>query len=395
MVMRATFEMRANSCWLMPSLARVSRTMLPRGDFAGFAMLTGIRQTWGLVYLWLRYIIVYYCLVDCVSRLYRMQTGRDANSASSAAGSLCGNGVQPFWRVRSRMANTLLRPICRPVHTGLFQSKEYRELPEDGHARLLLLCLLIHPHGGSFHLPGLYNVGRESLREIASMPKKAFAKALADLRASGLLDADEDSRLFWVPCALRLVGPPGNPNVVKGYARSLGQLSPSRLVDVAVTTYLGYLKPFGSAFWEPFAKAFERVPEDSPSTPVKPFQSLSEKSAYIDEDRNEDRNSDVNLASKKLAPVSSSQVLSFVRESGWKEIGRDDVERWVHQADDLDAETFLEVAKRMHRRQNVRDPLSYMNGVLRQLRDRKTSGLQNQEDPSRLLEDGAEVTFDE
>lgn len=36
-----------------------------------------------------------------------------------------------------------------------FGAHEYLTLADDGDARLLFLFLLIHPHEGSFHVPGL------------------------------------------------------------------------------------------------------------------------------------------------------------------------------------------------------------------------------------------------
>lgn len=77
-------------------------------------------------------------------------------------------------------------------------------------------------------------MGREALREVVSLNKKTLTKALANLIDERIIYSDEDHRLFWVPSALRLVGPPQNPNVVKGYARSLAQLNPSPLVELAI-----------------------------------------------------------------------------------------------------------------------------------------------------------------
>lgn len=287
------------------------------------------------------------------------------------------------------MTTTNLRPICRAVHTALFQSKEYRALPEDGHARLLLLCLLIHPHGGSFHLPGLYNVGRESLREVACMPRRAFGKALGDLIEAKLVDFDESNRLIWIPTALRLVGPPGNPNVVKGYARTLAQLPTSRLVLEATSAYLVFLKAFGLSFWEPFAKAFGTLDE----TCEKDSQSLDQKILYINRNKNKDINTNSNNAVEGSKAVGLSHIMAFVEDAGRDGVTKRQAQLFLGQVPELDRDRFLGMARQMYMREDIRDPLAYMLSVLQHGSQRDQASTEQAQQAESPELDGAEVNF--
>ena len=281
-----------------------------------------------------------------------------------------------------------LRPLCRPIHTGIFQSPEYRKLPEDGSARLLYFCLLIHPHGGTFHLPGLYNVGREALREVISLSKKAFTKALADLIDEHIIRSDEDHRLFWVPSALRLVGPPQNPNVVKGYARSLAQLNPSPLVKLAIQSYLTFLAPFGSSFLEPFAKAFETLSEANTRAQVDPSERADCFGVYSDRDKDTNENHHHNTT----CVLECQLVLDFAAECGWATVSVDRVKSWLTTVPGLSKQDFIVRATEVRHRQNVKDPLAYLFALLRkQVAQQSTNDCLNE--PLSDVPDGMEVTF--
>lgn len=292
------------------------------------------------------------------------------------------------------MSSAVHRPICRSVHTGFFQSKEYRSLPSDGHARLLLLCLLIHPHGGTFHLPGLYHVGPETLREAASMPRRNFTKGLGDLVQGGLLNLDEDSRLIWIPVALKLVGPPGNPNVAKGYARSLGQLPASPLVAEAVEAYREHLQAFGEAFLEPFAKAFETVSKGSQKTSEKDTGGFANAS----DNSNKDTDNHFYLNHNQEIAVDRSRFLAFAAQAGWVGVSEAKVSRLLDQVPSLTMQELEEFGRSVARRGDVRDPIRYLGAMLA---GRDGGKGRPSRDPAaldaRLLvpEDGSDMTFDD
>ena len=292
------------------------------------------------------------------------------------------------------MSNAMLRPICRAIHTGIFQSKEYRSLPSDGQARLLLLCLLIHPHGGTFHLPGLYHVGNETLREAASMPRRSFMKALDDLVESGLVQHDQENRLLWIPAALKLVGPPGNPNVAKGYARSLGQLPMSKLVTEAVESYRSHLEAFGEAFLEPFAKAFERVSDAFEA----PERSLQKRIAKASDNSNKDKDINCHHHSNRTGGMDRSSFLAFASRVGWVGVSEGKVTRLLEDAPSLTLQDLEDFGHRIADRDDVRDPLAYLRSIYTNRR-RGAVGLEHREPTderhAKLPEDGAEMKFDD
>ena len=292
------------------------------------------------------------------------------------------------------MSSAMLRPLCRFIHTGIFQAKEYRRLPDDGHARLLLLCLLIHPHGGTFHLPGLYHVGHETLREAASMPRRSFAKGLADLVAAQLVELDQENRLFWFPAALRLVGPPGNPNVAKGYARSFGQLPRSELVAKAVEAYRIHLQAFGQAFLEPFAKAFERVSEGI----KKPEQHLQQPLVKASDNSNKNKDNHFHHNSNNEARVDAHSFLEFAGRAGWVGVNKGSVSRLLSQVPSLTMSELEDFSHVIAMRGDVRDPVAYLRAALvhRQTEvNFRSHRLADQDEPAVEPEDGAEMSFDD
>ena len=283
-----------------------------------------------------------------------------------------------------------LRPICRPLHTGIFQSPEYRCLPDDGTARLLFFCLLVHPHGGTFHLPGLYNVGHEALREVVGLPKKVFQKALSELMDSKLILEDEANRLIWVSSALRLIGPPQNPNVVKGYVRSLAQLNHSSLIDLAVKSYIIFLEPFGLQFVEPFLNGFETISESLGLMKENPLQKVNERQLHINRNKDLDINSHHNA--NPADRISSDLVHKYAAESGWPSVPQARLEAWLSAMPGLTWEEFVTGAREVQSRQDVREPLPYLFALLGKQREAcSLSG-----SISEMLSDvpdGTEITF--
>ena len=146
--------------------------------------------------------------------------------------------------------------LCRFISTSVFHSPAYLLLPEDGQARFLFLFLLLHPFGGTFHTPGVYQVGPEALREAARMPRKAFVSAYTALLNRQVLEEDVHWRLLWLPAVLDVMGAPSNPNIVKGICRSLGAMPACQLMETAKRRYLALLQPLGEAFLKPFREAF-------------------------------------------------------------------------------------------------------------------------------------------
>jgi hypothetical protein len=189
------------------------------------------------------------------------------------------------------------KPICRPVHTGIFHSPEYLNLEPLGQARLVMLFLLIHPHGGTFHLPGLYHTGPNALRESMGLSRRIFLNAFNEMLTKKVFEHDERHHLIWMPCALRLVAPPINPNMVKGYCRSIQQLPPSPLVTLALPAYDAYLEQLGPSYAEPFRDAFGIIPEPFGNHSGIPSNDARHSNSYSND--NQDIHSNLYVVAEK------------------------------------------------------------------------------------------------
>ena len=151
------------------------------------------------------------------------------------------------------------RGICRYLKVSTWRSEAMYRLPTDGHARLLYLYLLTGPHTLACHVPGLYQVGRESLREELRLKPSAFNKALKSLTENLGAQTDFSRSLAWIPSALEHLGPPANPNIVKAYCRALADMPASPLVTTAIFAYDAFLETLGDSFLKPFRNRFPWV----------------------------------------------------------------------------------------------------------------------------------------
>ncbi len=78
----------------------------------------------------------------------------------------------------------------------------------------LFVYLLTNPFVGV--VPGLYSAGAAMLAEALGWSAEAFREAFEELLREGLVKADFEARLLWIPNAIRY-NQPENPNVVKGW----------------------------------------------------------------------------------------------------------------------------------------------------------------------------------
>lgn len=171
------------------------------------------------------------------------------------------------------LAGTASRGICRYLKVSMWRSEAMYRLPNQGDARLLYLFLLTGPHTLTCHVPGLYQVGKESLREELRLKGPVFRRALSDLEKSVGLKTDFHRSLVWAPTALDHLGPPANPNIVLSYCRALSQMPESPLVLTAIEAYGPYLAVLGESFSKPFRNHFPMVSR----TVSKPFTKERER----------------------------------------------------------------------------------------------------------------------
>jgi len=195
-----------------------------------------------------------------------------------------------------------------------------------------------------------------------------------------------------VPSALRLIGPPQNPNVVKGYVRSLAQLNPGPLIDLAVRSYILFLKPFGSQFVEPFLNGFETIAESLGLSEVNSSARVDEHQHYIDKDKNRDPNQHHN--SDTAGEVTSERVHQFAAEAGWPAVPEARLQAWLAMMPNLCWDEFVSWGNEIRTRDEVNDPLPYLFGLLSKRKTLSKMPLPPDEHLG-LVPDGTEITFDD
>lgn len=165
------------------------------------------------------------------------------------------------------------RAICRYLKVSVWESDDMYALPAKGQSRLVFLYLMTGPHTLSLHVPGLYSIGPQALKERLAMSGQQFAQAIATLQSAVGLKTDFARCLIWMPSALKHMGPPANPNIVRSYCRGL-QLAPkSELREEAIQSYAPFLAGLGHHLLKPFAECFPMVCQ----TLSKPFRIEKEK----------------------------------------------------------------------------------------------------------------------
>ena len=145
----------------------------------------------------------------------------------------------------------------RKVEVRMWGDEKFRALsPMLPSGQALWLFLLTGPHTGP--IPGLFRAGRAALAEELGWSLEAFDQAFKEALAQGIVKADWQARVVFIPKAIKC-NPPQSPNVVTSWAGEW-QLIPEcdlKLEAYAVLKAATY--GFGRSFAEAFDKAFGKA----------------------------------------------------------------------------------------------------------------------------------------
>jgi hypothetical protein len=297
------------------------------------------------------------------------------------------------------------KPICRYISAGITCSDEYRALSIEGPTRLLFLFMLIHPHGGSFHVPGLYKVGPDTLRETSALPKKIFQKAFAELHEQGLARSDIRSQLVWVPSALHLMGPPANPNMVKGYCRSMQHMPKCPLLDDALIVYARFLAEIGPNFLSPLVEAFgDHLQTTRPGWEIPfryGFETIGETYIHIDTHKNSDNHINDELEPQSAAgqPRIDDVLAQVGRDCDWPGLTQNAANEYLKDLPGLKRDEVKTAQLALSGRKGIRNPWSYFFAIIH--RNRGVAGASGSKGDLRTADsgnfggysDGEEVTL--
>lgn len=138
----------------------------------------------------------------------------------------------------------------RKIDTRMWGDGKFCSLsspPASG--KYLWIFLLTGPH--TTNLPGLFRAGEMALAEELGWSLKAFRNAFRELFREGLVKADWNARVVWIPNAIKY-NRPENPNVIKGWRDSWEEVPECSLKTDAYQVF----KEFTEGLSEEFGKAF-------------------------------------------------------------------------------------------------------------------------------------------
>ncbi len=139
----------------------------------------------------------------------------------------------------------------RRVYTRLWGDAKFREL--DPASKMLWMYLLTAPE--TCPLPGIH-IGRQGqLTESAMLPdREAFDRAFAQLETLGMVKADWDARVVWLPNTFRY-NQPLNPSVTVAWVREVAKLPECALRDAIGASLFAHVSARGEAFAKAVRKA--------------------------------------------------------------------------------------------------------------------------------------------
>jgi hypothetical protein len=161
----------------------------------------------------------------------------------------------------------------RKVKITMWDDPKFRALsPLPPSGQSLFVYLLTGPFTGI--IPGLFKAGRAALAEELGWDVEAFDLALGEALSLGMVKADTQARVFWLPNAAKH-NPPTSVNVIKSWVRAFELLPECDLKYEALESMKaashGVSKAMGLAFDMAFTMA-RRLPKDTPKPLPSPFQ---------------------------------------------------------------------------------------------------------------------------
>jgi hypothetical protein len=168
----------------------------------------------------------------------------------------------------------------RAIHCKMWRDARFRKLPAGG--KLTFTYLLTGPE--TTNIPGVVPVGLAALADGLGEGFETVSAWLAEVSKAGLASVDLLAPLIFLPNRIKY-DQPANPNVVKGWAKTWGDLPDSPLLPLIYETLRKHIatrpKPFGQAFasiHKPFSNT-DPDPDPDPETESQISRSVGSANA--------------------------------------------------------------------------------------------------------------------
>lgn len=157
----------------------------------------------------------------------------------------------------------------RKIDPRMWGDEKFRSLSKpQPNAQTLWIYLLTGPHTNS--CPGLYHIGEKALAEALGWELKAFRKAFQEAFREGMVEADWEAHVIFIPNVILYDYPP-SPNVVKFWGKCFDEIPECNLKVKYYQHLKAFLEGFHKGFQEAFVKAFVKpfikplpIPEPEP-----------------------------------------------------------------------------------------------------------------------------------
>lgn len=179
----------------------------------------------------------------------------------------------------------------RKIEQRMWADAKFRALsPIPPCGQGLWVWLVAGPHTGP--IPGVLTIGEAGMAERLGWPLEAFREAFREALGLGMVRADLEAPIVWLPRAIHH-NPPQSPNVVRSWSDAWQEVPEC---DLKVTVYK-YLKAFAEGMDKAFAIAFHEAIE-------KPF---AKPLANQEQEQEQEQNEELLIAAPAaIAPTNGS-----------------------------------------------------------------------------------------
>lgn len=147
--------------------------------------------------------------------------------------------------------------LYRKIEVSMYGDGDFQALsPTQPSGQSLWIYLLTGPHTGP--IPGLFVSGPAAMAEALKWPQRAYNKCLAEIIEKGMIQIDLDSRLFWIPNAIKY-NKPESPNVILHWSNAFILLPECLLRDMAIDSMRAVIEGMGQPFLLAFDKVFSKA----------------------------------------------------------------------------------------------------------------------------------------
>lgn len=137
----------------------------------------------------------------------------------------------------------------------------------------LWLFLITGPHTGP--IPGLFRAGRAAMAEELGWDLKAFGEAFGEAFRQGMVEADFEARVVWIPKAITH-NKPESPNVVRSWSAEFDLIPECDLKWKALEALKASIHALGESYGKAFDETFGK-PSGKPSDKAKAKAKLNQE----------------------------------------------------------------------------------------------------------------------